>query len=138
MTPILPWQMHPLDRWAILEMNHFYVHEDEEAQILVRFFRDGRECDGTGRDAPISWEQACRRASELFPEDAPGGRTPRCSPWEADRMRVLLAYEAAQLTESQACRLLGLDPVSFRELRESAVESDAAQWDIMKGRAAAA
>ena len=138
MTPILPWQMHPLDRWAIVEMNHFYVHDDEEAQILVRFFREGQEFDVTGRDTPLIWEQACRRAIEIFPGDARGGRTPLCSPWEADQMRVLLAYEAAQLTESQTGRLLGLDPVSCRELRESAIEAGAAQWDIMKGRTATA
>ncbi len=42
---------------------------------------------------------------------------------------VLLGWEAAALSEGQACRLLGVDIVSAREMREEALAVAAKLWD---------
>ena len=131
MTPILPWQMHPLDRWTIVEMSHYYVAGHEAEQLHVRMERDAHTFSVAGDDTPLIWEEAIRKALELYPEEVPGGRTPLASPWEADRMRVLLGWEAGEISEGTARRLLGLDVVSCRDLLAQAIKAGVEQCKRM-------
>ena len=43
-------------------------------------------------------------------------------------LRVILGYEAGELSEGQACRLMGTDPVSFRQQREAEIEKSVELW----------
>lgn len=43
-------------------------------------------------------------------------------------LEVLLAWESGELSEGQACRLLGTDPVSARGMRTEAVAAARSRW----------
>ncbi len=126
MKPLLPWQMFPLDRWTIESLAHFYVTGQENEQMRIVFRCGDDEFEVSGPDDPLLWEEACRQAQALCPDSLPapkdGARRPvYASPWEADQMRIILAWEAGELSEGLAARLLGLEIVELRELRLEAV-----------------
>jgi hypothetical protein len=60
--------------------------------------------------------------------DAPAGLTPPCSPrpFTRDQLLIFLAWEAGELSERQAARLLNLDWMTARDWREVAIDSGVA------------
>ena len=47
----------------------------------------------------------------------------------ARMLEVLTAWEAGELSEGQACHLLGTDPVSAREMLQEALAAARSQWE---------
>lgn len=45
---VLPWQMPPLERWAIVGMNHYFI--DGKKRLFVAMVRNGRCIKAEGAD----------------------------------------------------------------------------------------
>ena len=57
-----PWKLKPLDKWAIVGMNHYHVNG--EKRLFVAMTKDGRCITEEGADDEFLWNRLWHKATQ--------------------------------------------------------------------------
>lgn len=71
-TETPPWQISPLDEWAICGMNHYHV--GGERMLFVSMTKDGRCITSEGKDNWVVWNNLMLQAAACTPLPTEGGQ----------------------------------------------------------------